>query len=72
MKKYANESDRGRARAAALRKPEKLYGVEGPSPKGAAQKVDPSVVIGPLEGEPRGCVDINSPAYTGKFPGYAK
>lgn len=70
MKKYANESARGAARAAALRKPERLS--EGSAPTRSAQKVDPSVTIGPLQGEPRGCVDINSPAYTGKFPGYPK
>ena len=69
--KFSNESAKGAARAAALRKPEKLYGND----KGAgigASRVDPSVKLGPLEGEPRCCVDINSPAYTGKFPGYAK
>jgi hypothetical protein len=72
MTKFANESAKGAARAAALRKPEKLYGNDGPTSSPKGQKVDPSVQLGPLQGEPRCCVPINSPAYTGKFPGYAK
>lgn len=39
---------------------------EEPTTRGA-QKVDPSVCLGPLGEMTRGAVDINSPAYTGKF-----
>lgn len=71
MPKYTDESAKGAAFAASMKRPEKLYGNDGPaSTKG--QKVDPSVQLGPLQGEPRCCVNVNSPAYTGKFPGYAK
>lgn len=65
--KYANESAKGAARAKALKNaPSNDERVTEPSYP-AGRKVDPSVCIGPLQGEPCGSVNINSPAYTGKF-----
>jgi len=71
MPKYTDESARGRRFADSMKRPEKLYGNDGPA-SAKAPKVDASVQLGPLQGEPRRCVPVNSPAYTGKFPGYAK
>jgi hypothetical protein len=62
--KYANESAKGARRAAALKKPEPSVR-ETASPSG--QHVNPAVCIGPLQGEQRCSIPINSPAYTGKF-----
>lgn len=67
MTKFTNESALGRKRAASyMGRPQSV--AEAPTTR-AAQTVDTSVTLGPLQGEPRGCVDINSPAYTGKFKG---
>lgn len=63
--KFTNESAAGARRAAAMNKPERA--VDDPGRGAVAPAVDPSVRLGPLKGEPRGCVPINSPAYTGKF-----
>lgn len=66
MKKYSTESQAGRKMAAA--QPGRDLDVTEPAyPK--AQKVDPSVCIPPQGDWTCGAVDINSPAYTGKFKG---
>lgn len=64
--KYTNESALGRSRCEAMMREAPKPETE-PAATKAASKVDPSVVLGPLEGEPLGCVPLNSPAYTGKF-----
>jgi hypothetical protein len=69
--KYTNESAAGRARAEALgRGNPQGQPTEAPTTRGA-QKVDPSVTLGPREGEIRGAVPmsvtIGKPqAYTAK------
>ena len=65
MSKFTNESDRGRRFANSFGKETKPTGKEAEEYK--ASYVNPAVCLGPLKGEPKGSVDINSPAYTGKF-----
>lgn len=68
MKTYTTQSAAGALRA-------KTYGAgktgksDAEPAASAARKVDPSVTIAPLGEMKRGAVDINSPAYTGKFKG---
>lgn len=55
--KYTNESAAGRARAQALMgKPETA---NEPATTTGAQRVDPSVTLGPLTGEIRGAVPMS-------------
>lgn len=54
--KHSNESDAGRARAQSFMNGDKMEAE--PRTTRGAQKVDPSVTLGPLEGEQRGSVDM--------------
>lgn len=66
MKKYTNESPAGRAMAERIFKPE-VTPASRITPQ-RVQEVDTSVRVGPRGDQfIQGYVDINSPAYTGKF-----
>lgn len=58
--KYTNESSLGRRQAAALNKPEKMPGNAPNSEVSGAQRVDPSVRLGDLKGEPAGSVAMET------------
>lgn len=65
MKKFTTSASGTRADSVTLKRADIDVG-EPTYPK--AQRVDPSTCIEPLGELKRGAVDINSPAYTGKFP----
>lgn len=59
MAKYTTQSDAGAARARSLTKPERSVRETDQPTYQSAMRVDPSVRLGPLQGEQRGSVPMS-------------